>query len=257
MIENHVKRLLQRGDPVFGQGLVSPIGVSALRILAHARVDWLFVDLEHGASDMNDLLTDLQVADVLRLGSVVRAPDLQYHLIARCMDMGTLSIMVPRVETREQAEFAVQCVKFPPLGRRGMGSPAFLGFAAVPAPEAVRIGNEESMIVVQIESVTGVNNADAIASVPGVDVLFIGPLDLSISLGAPGDTSSAQWLAHADRTITAARAHGKAVGIVCSTADLRFWYDRGVRMFSVGTLLGHMRAGVEQARAEFSKQFGR
>jgi 2-keto-3-deoxy-L-rhamnonate aldolase RhmA len=251
MLENRVKQALQRGQPVFGLGPTSPIGVAMLRVLANARVEWLFVDLEHGASDIKDLLTDVQVADMLGMVSVVRVPELQYHWIARCLDMGALSIMIPRLESKEQAEFAVQCAKFPPVGRRGMGSPAFLGFAPVSPADAVRICNEHGMVVVQIETVAGVANAEAIASAPGVDVLFIGPLDLSISLGTPGNWETPEWMAHADRVLAAAKKYGKAVGIVCTAAQVRFWYDKGVRLFSVGTAMGYLRAGVEGARAAF------
>jgi 2-dehydro-3-deoxyglucarate aldolase/4-hydroxy-2-oxoheptanedioate aldolase len=254
MLENKVKQALQRGEAVFGTGLSAPVGVGLMRILANARLDWLFVDLEHGSSDMNDLITDLQVADILGMVSVVRVPDLQYFWIARCLDMGALSVMVPRVESREQAEYAVQCAKYPPQGRRGMGSLAALGFASVSAADAVRISNEQGMIVTQIETLTGVSNAEAIAAVPGVDVLFIGPLDLSISLGTPGNWSTPEWMAEADRVLAAAQKHGKSVGIVCTPEQIRFWFDKGVRMFSVGSAMTYIRSGIEAARAEFDRQ---
>ena len=255
MLENRVKQALKRNEAVFGTGLVGPIGVTLLRTLANAGLEWLFMDLEHGCADISDLFTDVQVADMLGMVSVVRVPDLQYLWIARAMDAGALSIMVPRVESKEQAEYAVRCAKYPPLGVRGMGSPAALSFARVTPADALRISNEQSMIVVQIETVAGVEQSEAIASVPGVDVLFIGPLDLSISLGAPGDLSTPQWMEHAERVIAAARQHDKAVGIVTSVQQMRLWYDKGVRMLSVGTVLSYLRAGLEAAHNEFVLQF--
>lgn len=257
MVENKVKQALQRNEAVFGTGVVTPAGVAMMRLLATAKLDWLFLDTEHNSGDMHDTFNDVQVADLLGLTPVLRVPDLQYHLIARAMDAGALSIMVPRIETKEQAEQAVSYMKYPPMGRRGMGSAFYLGFVSVPPVEGLRISNEQSLLVAQIESVTGVNNAEAIASVPGVDVLFLGPLDLSISLGKPGDFKTPEWMAHAQRVMEAAKKQHKASGIVCTAAEIGDWYAKGVRMFSVGSNLSHMAATIRGVRSEFDRQTGR
>jgi 2-keto-3-deoxy-L-rhamnonate aldolase RhmA len=256
MLENRVKQALQRNQAVLGTGVAPPVGIAMLRYLASTKLDWLFVDTEHSGGDMHDVFNDVQAADLMGLTPVLRVPDTQYHLIARAMDMGALSIMVPRVESKEQAERAVSYMKYPPMGRRGMGSAFYLGFASLPPAEGLPISNEQSMLVVQIESLTGVKNAEAIASVPGVDVLFIGPLDLSISLGKPGDFTTAEWMEQAVQVLAAAKKQHKAAGIVCTAAEIGDWYAKGMRMFSVGSTMSHMAAALRSVRAEFTRQTG-
>jgi 2-keto-3-deoxy-L-rhamnonate aldolase RhmA len=110
------------------------------------------------------------------------------------------------------------------------------------------------MVVLQIETVEAVENAEAIASVPGVDVLFIGPLDLSLTLGTPGDVASDQSHELFRRVCQVAQNHDLAVGIVCTAQQVRFYYDMGMRMFSIGAALSHMRTQVQATEAEFRRQ---
>jgi 2-keto-3-deoxy-L-rhamnonate aldolase RhmA len=162
--------------------------------------------------------------------------------------------MIPRVEAGEQAEQAVQWSKHPPEGIRGMGSPSQFDYAAVPTAERVEISNHETMVVIQIETTVAVDNVESIASVPGVDALFIGPTDMSLSLGRPGDLFNDESNRLFRHVCQVAQEHDLAVGIVCGAEMVKFYYDMGVRMFSIGTGLSHMRTQVEATRAEFGKQ---
>jgi 2-keto-3-deoxy-L-rhamnonate aldolase RhmA len=135
-----------------------------------------------------------------------------------------------------------------------MGSHAQFDFVWLPAAEAIEVSNRETMVVVQIETEAGVENVEAIASVPGVDVLFIGPLDLSISLGRPGDVTSDESHRLFERVCRVARAHERAVGIVCSTEQIGFYHDMGIRMFSTGTQLTLLQAQVQAVEREFRRQ---
>ena len=254
MLRNKVKQALKDDKPVFGTGLTGPIEMPVLRTLANCGVEWLFLDIEHGSTDISDLLNAVQVADLLGMVSVLRIPDLQYHWVARSLDTGALGVMIPRVETKEQAELAVQWAKFPPVGVRGMGSPSVLGYAPISAAEALEISNRETMVLVQIETKKAVDNVEAIASVPGVDVLFIGPLDLSISLGRPGDVASEESHRAFRKVCRVARERGVAVGIVCMPEHIKTYYDMGVRLFSVGYFLYYIQTGVATAAAAFKRQ---
>ena len=256
MLRNTLKHALQENQAVLGVGLTGPVDLPTLRILSEAGVAWLFTDLEHGSLDISELLTVVQAADILGLCAVPRIPSLEYHWIARALDTGALSVMVPRVETAAQAEQAVRWSKFPPVGARGMGSPSFLSYATVTRPDAVEISNHETLVAVQIESAAALDNLDDIAAVPGVDVLFIGPLDLSISLGHPGDTLAEDSMAAYRRVCAVAQASGLAVGIVCDPMQVGFFHQMGVRMFSCGSALGYLRAGVQAAADTFAKQIG-
>jgi 2-keto-3-deoxy-L-rhamnonate aldolase RhmA len=135
-----------------------------------------------------------------------------------------------------------------------MGSPSQFDFSTLSPAERVEISNRETMVVLQIETVEAVDNVEEIASVPGVDALFIGPLDLSLCLGIPGDVASDQSHELFRRVCQVARSHDLAVGIVCADHQVRFYYDMGIRMFSIGTALSHMRTQVQAVEAEYRRQ---
>lgn len=257
MRENKIKRALQQDQAVFGVGVTGPIEMPVLRALVGCGVEWLFLDMEHGSTDISDLLTTVQFLDALGTCSLLRIPSLDYHWVARALDTGASAVMVPRVETQEQAERAVQWSRFPPVGIRGMGSPSYLSYEPVSIAEGIEIANRETLVVLQIETVHAVENVEAIASVAGVDALFIGPLDLSISLGRPGDVASEESHRLFRRVCEVARARGLAVGVVCQASQVRFYHEMGIRLFSIGSALGHMRAAVQAAATEFHHQLGR
>jgi len=254
VLRNKIKHALREGRAVLGTGLTGPVEMPALRVLAHAGVEWLFLDLEHGSLDISDLLGAVQLADALGMCSVLRVPDLSYHWVARSLDTGALTVMIPRVESAEQARLAVQWTKFPPVGCRGMGSPSYLSYASLSVREGIEISNRETMVVVQIETKAGADNVEAIASVPGVDALFLGPLDMSISLGCPGDVTGEEAHAVFREVCHVAREHGLITGIVCSGDRILQYHSMGIRMFSVGTALTHLRAGIGAAVDQFRRQ---
>ncbi|MHB0856739.1 MAG: HpcH/HpaI aldolase family protein [Anaerolineae bacterium] len=253
---NPLKARLLEGQPVFGTGLIGPTDATTLRLLADGGVDWLFIDMEHGSLDTHDLPGIVQVASLLGMCGVPRVPNLEYPWIARTLDTGSLAIMIPRVETSAQAEQALQWIRFPPEGVRGMGSPAYLGHRPVPVAEGLAIANRETLVVLQIETVAAVENAEAIAAVSGVDVLFIGPMDLSISLGRPGDVASEASHTLFRQVCQAAASHGKAVGVVCRADQVGMYHAMGIRMFSVGHAMSHMASGLQTSRDEYRRQLG-
>lgn len=257
MLQNKIKWALKNDQAVFGTGLAGFTPAPVLRTLANSGVEWLFLDMEHSSVDVSDMLETVQFANALGMVSVPRIPNLDYQWVARALDTGALSVMVPRIETREQAELAVRCAKFPPLGARGAGSPAHLSYAPVTWAEGIEIANRESMIVLQIETKKAADNVEAIVTVPGVDAVLLGPLDMSISLGRPGDQTGEANHEQFRKVCQVARAHGVAVGIVCGANMAGFYYDMGVRLFSIGGVLGYLRAGLQSAAAEFRKQVSR
>ncbi len=254
MLQNKIKWALREDKAVFGTGLVGFAAAPVLRALANAGVQWLFVDMEHSCIDVSDLLESVQFADALGMCSIPRIPALEYHWVARVLDTGSLSVMVPRIETREQAELAVSWAKYPPLGIRGAGSMAHLSYAPLNWAEGVEIANRESLVVVQIESVKAVDNIESIVTVPGVDAVLLGPLDLSISLGRPDDRTSEASHGAYRKVCRVARAHGVAVGIVCSPSQVRLYYEMGMRLFSVSHVLAYLESGLQAAATEFWRQ---
>ena len=254
MLHNKVKQALKNDKAVFGLGFGGPVDISTLRTLAYCGVEWLFLDMEHGSTDVSDMPNTIQVADLLNMVSILRVPDLQYPWVARSLDAGAMGVMIPRVETKEQAELAVRYSKFPPEGVRGMGSLAFLSNTPLSPAEGLEVSNRETLVVVQVETKKAVDNVEAIASVPGVDVLFIGPMDMYIYLGKTGDVAGEDNHQAFRQLCRVARKHGQAVGIVCSPERVKIYYEMGVRMFSVGGSLYYIQTGVAAAVAEFMKQ---
>jgi 2-dehydro-3-deoxyglucarate aldolase/4-hydroxy-2-oxoheptanedioate aldolase len=156
--------------------------------------------------------------------------DLQYPLVARALDLGAQGVIIPRVETREEVERAVSYAKYPPLGRRGAGGRARYAYEVRGVAEAVEEANAETIVVVQVESPQAVANLDGIASVPGLDVVCIGPQDLSINLGIPGQVDHPTFIDTLKQIVDTCGKYGIPVGMVSREAPtFRQWYGLGVR----------------------------
>lgn len=215
--------------PILGEAR----GVGTVKMMALAGHDFLFLDMEHAMFDWETMLTLVQTALVTDICPLVRVTDLAYPLVARALDAGAQGVIIPRVETREQAEQAVNFAKYPPLGRRGAGGEARYGYERRPIGIAVEEANAEGMVIVQIESRDGVAAIDGIAAVPGLDVVCVGPQDLSISLGVPGDFDHPSFVDALRRIVAACAPHHVAVGMVEREASaLRRWHEMGMRFLA-------------------------
>jgi len=225
------------------------------RLLDSTGIDFVIFDMEHSAFD------HAQVADVIAWSKAcsfapfVRVPEPQYHFLARLMDAGALGVMIPNVETPEQATAIVNAVKYAPLGRRGVGLGTSHTDFVVPNPvQYFKESNESTVVICQIESVTGVKNAEAIAATPGVDILWVGHFDLSQSMGIPGQFQHPDFLAGLASVVEAANRHGKRLGIQpTSTELLDQWMGLGFNVisWSVDTALyrGALAQGVRLVQA--------
>ena len=201
------------GETLFGLflDLASP---ASAELCATAGYDWLLVDLEHGASTEADLLGLLHAVEVGGSGPLVRPQSGERIRIGRALDMGARGIMVPRLDSVDQAREAVSFLRYPPAGIRGVATRVRgAGLGAVAHADVQRL-NQRLVGIIQIESVGGLRDADAIAAIDGVDVLFVGPADLSHSLGIPGQFGHADYVGALERVVAACRAHGKAAGIL-------------------------------------------
>jgi len=230
---NTVKAALQSGEPVFGT--MAATGWSgAPRALQAAGLDFVLIENEHRTLgiETNQLL--VAAARSLGLTSIIRVTDARYHLVARTMDLGADGVVVPRVESAQTASEAVSWVKFPPVGRRGFGiAPVVLDYESLSIPQAIEHWNANSIVLIQVETQKGVEAVEEIASVPGVDAVVIGPADLSISLGIPGQTKDPLFEAAVQRVVTACAKAGIASGMFSDSLEaIAFWLARGMRWFS-------------------------
>ncbi len=222
------------GDALFGLflDLASP---ASAELCAHVGYDWLLVDLEHGESTEADLLGMLRAVELGGSTALVRPQTGERIRIGRALDIGARGIMVPRLESTAQAEEAVTFLRYPPAGIRGVATRVRgAGLGDVAHADVKRL-NDRVVGIIQIESVGGLRDADGIAAIDGVDVLFVGPADLSHSLGIPGQFQHPDYTAALERVVAACRAHGKAAGIlVYDTAVVARHLERGFTFVGIG-----------------------
>jgi len=201
------------GDTLFGLflDLASPTSAEAC---AAAGYDWLLIDLEHGAATEADLLGLLHAVEVRGASALVRPQSGERLRIGRALDMGAAGIMVPRLDSAEEAREAVTFLRYPPDGVRGVAIRVRGAGLGTLGHGQIRTRNDQILGIVQIESLGALKEAEAIAAIDGVDVLFVGPADLTHALRVPGQFQDPSYLAALDAVVAACRAHGKAAGIL-------------------------------------------
>ena len=249
MRTNRVKEKLQHGEPVFGTWL-SMGDLYAARVLARIGFDWLTLDMEHSPIDWSTAASLFgAIADA---GSVplVRVPEGNHHYIKRALDAGAWGIIVPMVDTVEQARSAIAAAKYPPEGNRSAGGGMHaLNFAAS-AGEYYARANDEILIVLQTESPRGVSNAREIYSLPGCDAIFIGPNDLRFQMRSPEgifptDESHAAMIAEVVRV---GREVGTPTGIhAMSAEEASRRVEQGMQFIAIGSdimLMGQAAGAV-------------
>ena len=227
---NHVKEAMRAGKVQLGCGFAQFRSPDVARILALAGFNWTFIDTEHGGFDLETVQDICRVAVPAGLSPIVRVADLQYSLVARALDVGAQGIIFPRVESPEELAKAVSWTKFPPVGIRGFGlTPLHVDFEKVTIAEIAEHMNRELLIVLQIETALAVERRDELLSVPGVDAVMVGPVDLSISLGVPGDFFHPKMVEAMEQIRDSCIAHGVFPGTQTRNVELaKFWRDRGM-----------------------------
>jgi 2-dehydro-3-deoxyglucarate aldolase/4-hydroxy-2-oxoheptanedioate aldolase len=191
-------------------GAASPVTAEAC---AAAGVDWLVLDLEHGSGGEEQVRDVVPAAGAYGVPTVVRVESTARIRIGRVLDLGAAGVMLPRLDTASEVGQAVRHLRYPPAGDRGVATynrACRFGLD----PGALVRADDEVLGVVQVESAPAVEQVDQIAAIDGVDVLFVGPQDLSHSLGVPGDLQAPAYLAAAERVRAAAARHGKACGLL-------------------------------------------
>ncbi|MBL4930172.1 HpcH/HpaI aldolase family protein [Fuscibacter oryzae] len=222
-------------------------------IVAGAGADWLLIDSEHSPNDLRSIVAQLQVAAAFPCEAAVRVPSDDPVFIKQVMDGGARSLMVPNIRTADQARAVVAAMAYAPGGIRGFSvghrANAFGRIANYHAN-----ARAQQLLAVQIECETGVANAAEIAAVPGVDVLFVGPGDLSTNMGAMGSPNAPHVQAAIASVLAATRAAGKAAGILApQRADADRYLADGFTMVAVGSDLGLLARGSDQLVAQFRK----
>jgi len=239
--KNTLKSALAEGRPQIGLWVAMANSVST-DIVAGAGFDFILLDGEHAPNDVRSLLAQLQTAAAYPVNAVVRATIGEVSLIKQLLDIGAQSLLVPLVETAEQAALLVRAMRYPPEGIRGVGSSIARSSRWMGIPDYVDLADSEMCLIVQVETKKGLDNLDAIAAVEGVDSVFIGPADLSASLGHRGQPNHPVVQAAMDDAIARIRRAGKAPGILWpDEAGVRRYLALGCTFVAVGadtTILG-------------------
>jgi 4-hydroxy-2-oxoheptanedioate aldolase len=235
MRTNTAKAKLKAGEVIYGCFVRYP-DAGLVEVMGYQPWDFLVFDGEHGVLEPRDCENMARAADVRGMTSIVRVPTNQPATILRLMDTGVLGLHVPWVNSAAEADAAVRSVKYHPRGIRGLAGvrAADFGQAGTLADYTVH-ANAETMVVIQVETAAAVDQAGEIAAVDGVDVVFIGPSDLSQSYGFPGQPQNPAVQAAMDQIIKAVSNTSAAVGImVPNAAAARQWRERGARYIAVG-----------------------
>jgi len=234
---NSVKKALKEGKVQYGCGFQQLRSVDVPKILAAAGFDWTFLDGEHGGFGIETLQDLCHASVAVGLSPIVRVADMQYALVARALDCGAQGVIFPRVESRDLLERAVSWTKFPPVGVRGFGlAAAHIGYERATIPQVLEHMNQNVMVVLQIETQLAVDKRDELLSVPGLDAVLIGPVDLSISLGVPGEFEHPKMVEAMEKIRDSCLKHGVAPGTQTrSVALAKFWKQRGMIFLGSGS----------------------
>jgi len=231
----HLKKRIKNGDTLIGCWLNLGNSITA-EITGLAGFDWVLIDLEHGSGTENDLLYQLQALQHTPAAPVVRIEGASRQRIHRVLDLGAEGVMVPRINNPEEAGIAALGLHYPPEGNRGVARMVRATGFGQDFGEYLSNSRDEVVGIIQVETVEVLEHLDEIAALNGIDVLFIGPSDLSMALGKFGSFDHPLYIDAVKMTVNAAQKRNKAAGILLpGPEDFRTYHEMGVRLFAGGS----------------------
>ena len=252
-LRNPAREKLEKGDLSLGVGLRQARTVDIAMAMRTAGYDWLFIDLEHNSMTLDMAVQISVAANGAGISPIVRVPHKQFDMATRVLDGGAMGIVMPHVDTAEEAREIVARLKYPPQGHRSVGGPmAQTGFAAAPMAQATKEVNDNLLLVTLVESPLAVKNAEAIAAVPGIDVMLFGTSDLTMEMGIPGQYDHPDVQAAYKTVIAACQKNKKWAGMggIPGEAQLKKYVGFGIKMVLAGSDLSFlMEAATARAKA--------
>ena len=239
MRANELKRKIERGETVLGP-FMNCCDPSFIEIVGLAGFDFAIVDMEHGPLSVETAADLCRAGQRAGLDPIVRVRKNDAPQIQRALDIGSAGVQVPQIETREQAEAVVRAAKYAPLGMRGISLYTRAGDYTVNGLAGITDQlNSEQLVIIHIEGVRGLENLDDIVTVPHIDIIFLGPYDLSQSFGIPGQVNDPRVVNGMKEAVVKIRAAGKAAGTFAGDTDTaKRWIDLGVQYMSLGVDVG-------------------
>lgn len=256
---NKVKRALMRGEVQVGTWVNVFVNPQIAQMLAVAGFDFMYVDMEHSSLSIESVGGLCFAAVAAGLVPIVRPPGKDPHLLTRPLDSGAMGLLIPHVDTRQEAEGVVRAIKYPPIGGRGLSlRGAHTGFNKAWGEDYVRQANDETLLLVQIESDLGIRNLDEILSLRGIDGAVVGRGDLSADLGMPGQTNHPEVIRRVEMMIAACQRHGKIPGLlVPDVASAKEWIRKGIRLVpyssEIDILIDAAAKGVGEIRGSIEE----
>ena len=225
----------------------------SVEIAVAAGFDWVLLDLEHGSGSLPELRSQLLATRGSSAAPIVRIPSVDADMVKFVMDSGAAGVMFPYVPDAAEATRAVSIMKYPPTGARGVAQVIRATDYGRSWQRYLNEANDKSLVVVQIETPEAADQAEAMAAVAGVDVLFVGPMDLSVNLGHPGDFSQPGFLQHLKNVVAACEKHGKTAGILSRPELVDQHKAMGFRFLALGSDSGAIVQGMNNNIAAIRK----
>jgi 2-keto-3-deoxy-L-rhamnonate aldolase RhmA len=246
---NPVRGKLRQGKVAYGIMATEFFAPGFCRIAANSGAEFVIFDMEHGGVGIDVLKAQIAFARGTGIAPFVRVPGLFYHLVAPVLDAGAMGIMVPMIETRDQAERLAAWCRYRPEGVRGLGFGAgHDDYDRGDVLAKMRAENERTLTIALVETATGIDNVDEILGVPGIDVGWLGHYDLTNTMGITAQFDAPEFDAAVAKLLAAVRRHGKAGGFLAtSVAMAREWRAKGFGCLCYGTDAGVFQAALGEA----------
>jgi 2-keto-3-deoxy-L-rhamnonate aldolase RhmA len=254
---NMFREKLRAGQTVFGQMVLELFTPGIGPMLDAAGMEFVIYDMEHGRCDIalaSEMIASCRGSKIVPM---VRVPDLQWAPLSRVLDVGARGVMAPRVETREQAQYFVSQLKYAPEGARGVALGIAHDLYRAGDASFFEAANEDIAVIVLLETAQAFENLDAILSVPGIDVAWMGHYDLTISMGIPAQFEHPRFLAAMDALVKCCAKYRVAPGFLPPTPEsAAHWIQKGFRAISLGSDIGVYLEGVRRFHRDVDTRLG-
>lgn len=250
---NLLKEKLSNNLSVIGPFMKLPSS-ALVEIIALSGFDYVIIDCEHGPLGMLEAEDMIRAAKLSNISTVIRISENNASMISRALDIGADAVQIPQISTKDDAIKAVKAAKFMPLGERGVCKYVRAAkYSSIPKDTYFKVANQNTMVIIHIEGIEGINNIDEILEVEGLDVIFIGPYDLSQSLGIPGDIDNILVEDKMKEVVDKARNKGKIVGTFVDNLDgARKWKSYGVQYISYSVDVGIIYDSFKKIKDDFN-----